>query len=143
MKTNCLSVSLALCVLVAMGAGCKKRSTIEQTQTLADVNSAVLKTREADALYAQRENLSKVRQGLTLLRQAQLEDSGSYDVTWRLAKFDYYLGAHTTDADEGYKAFQEGIEAGKKAVSLQPNKAEGHFRLGANHGGRATARALA
>lgn len=143
MKTNCLSMLLAFCVLIAMGAGCRKRSAIEQTQTAADLNSAVLKTQEADALYVQREDLSKVRRGLTLLRQAQLEDSGSYDVTWRLAKFDYYLGAHTTDADEGYKAFQEGIEAGKKAVSFQPNKAEGHFWLGANYGGSAQASVLA
>ena len=144
MKTNCFAMTLALFVLLATSAACRKRSaTVEQAQTVADLNSAVLKTQEADALYAQREDLSKVRQGLTLLRQAQLEDSGSYDVTWRLAKFDYYLGAHTTDADEGYKAFQEGIEDGKRAVTFQPNKAEGHFWLGANYGGSAQASTLA
>ena len=33
--------------------------------------------------------------------------------------------------------FREGIEAGKGAVQLQPNKPEGHFWLGANYGGRA------
>ena len=71
MKTNCFSIVLALCVLVAMSAGCRKRSAIEQTQTAADLNAAVLKTQEADALYVQREDLSKVRQGLTLLRQAR------------------------------------------------------------------------
>ena len=134
---------LALCILVALSAGCRKRSAIEQTETAADLHSAVLKTQEAEALYGQREDVSKVRQGLTLLRQAQLEDSGSYDVAWRLAKFDYYLGAHTTDADEGYKAFQEGIENGKRAVTFQPNKAEGHFWLGANYGGSAQASVLA
>ena len=32
----------------------------------------------------------------------------------------------------------EGIEAGKAAVQLQPNKPEGHFWLGANYGGRAS-----
>lgn len=130
-------------VVLAMCSACRKQSvTLEQTQAL-DLKAAALKTEQADALYAQREDLPKVREGLTLLRQAQIEDAGSYDVAWRLAKFDYYLGAHTTDADESYKSFREGIGAGKKAVALQANKAEGHFWLGANYGGNARTSMLA
>ncbi|MEP6707173.1 MAG: TRAP transporter TatT component family protein [Pyrinomonadaceae bacterium] len=144
MKTKCLAMLFAVSVVVGISAGCKKQSAgVEQAQTAADLKSAIQKTQEADALYGQREDVSKVREGLTLLRQAQLEDSGSYDVAWRLAKFDYYLGSHTTDSDEGYKAFQEGIAAGKSAVMFQANKAEGHFWLGANYGGSAQASTLA
>src|SRR5213076_2058925 len=33
------------------------------------------------------------------------------------------------------RAFREGINAGKTAVSLQSSKPEGHFWLGANYGG--------
>ena len=33
--------------------------------------------------------------------------------------------------------FKEGIDAGKAAVQLQPNKPDGHFWLGANYGGSA------
>jgi hypothetical protein len=131
-------------VAVLAGAACRKNAPItpEKQQTL-DVQSAVVKVRLADALYDQREDLSKVREGLTLLRQAQLEDSGSYEVAWRVSQFDYYLGAHTTDEDESYKAYREGIEAGKSAVSFQGNKPEGHFWLGANLGGNAQANTLA
>jgi tetratricopeptide (TPR) repeat protein len=96
---------------------------------------------EADQLYAGREDLGKVRQGLVALRQAQ-GDQESYDCAWRLAKFNYYLGAHSPDSSEQDKAFQDGIAAGKLAVKLQDGKPEGHFWLGANYGGSAKASVL-
>lgn len=130
-------------VVLAVSSACRKQTVnLEQTQAL-DLKAAVAKAEQAEALYAQREDALKVREGLTLLKQAQIEDPGSYEVAWRLAKFNYYLGDHTTDADESYRYFGEGIDAGKKAVALQPGKAEGHFWLGANYGGNARVSTLA
>jgi len=89
---------------------------------------------QADQLYAQRDDLTRLQQGIVLLRQAITADPGSYDAAWRLAKFDYYLATHT---DNGARdnALREGIQAGKTAVQLQGDKPEGHFWLGANYGG--------
>ena len=92
---------------------------------------------EADELYRQRDDLSKVRLGVALLRQARISDYGSYEAAWKSAKFNYYLGAHTDDEREREAAFREGIDTGKIAVQLQGDKAEGHFWLGANYGGSA------
>ena len=88
---------------------------------------------QADQLYAQRDDLTRLQQGIVLLRQAITADPGSYDAAWRLAKFDYYLATHT---DNGARdnALREGIQAGKTAVQLQGGKPEGHFWLGANYG---------
>jgi len=61
-------------------------------------------------------------------------DPDNYDAAWRLAKFNYYLATHLND-NNSERAFREGIEAGKTAVKLQPDKPEGHFWLGANYGG--------
>ncbi len=96
--------------------------------------STVAYISQADQLYAQRDDLTRLQQGKVLLRQALAADPGSYDAAWRLAKFDYYLGTH---ADDGARdnALREGIEAGKTAVQLQGDKADGHFWLGANYGG--------
>jgi tetratricopeptide (TPR) repeat protein len=94
---------------------------------------------EADALYVGRLDLTKVRQGLIALRHSQATDAGNYDLAWRLAKFNYYLGSHTADDTERDKAFRDGIEAGKVAVKLQDGKPDGHFWLGANYGGSAKA----
>lgn len=92
---------------------------------------------ESDAFYAQRADLVKVRQAIVALRQAQADDSTNYDLAWRLAKYNYYLGAHTPESTEQAKAFHDGIEAGKLAVRIDNNKADGHFWLGANYGGNA------
>ncbi len=92
---------------------------------------------EAEQLYAGRADLAKVRQGIMALWQAQAEDQTNYELAWRLAKFNYFLGAHSPDATEKDKAFHDGIEAGKLAVKLQDGKPDGHFWLGANYGGNA------
>ena len=92
---------------------------------------------EVDTLYTGRGDLTKVRQGLIALRHAQATEAGNYDLAWRLAKFNYYLGSHTPDDKERDKAFRDGIEAGKLAVKLQDGKPDGHFWLGANYGGSA------
>jgi tetratricopeptide (TPR) repeat protein len=80
---------------------------------------------------------------VALLRQARVADPGNYEVAWRLAMHNYYLGAHTTDDDERDDAFREGIEFGKIAVQLQDGRPEGHFWLGANYGGDAENSTLA
>lgn len=98
---------------------------------------------QSDELYKQRADVAKVRQAVALLRQARVADYGNYEVAWRLAMVDHYLADHTTDEAERDEAFREGIDAGKFAVQLQPNKPEGHFWLGANYGGDAENSTLA
>ncbi len=109
----------------------------------ADKTVAPEKIAEADQLYSQRENLSKVRLGVALLRQARTADYGRYEAAWKLARISYYLGAHTEDERERDEAFREGTEAGKTAVQLSNEKPEGHFWLGANYGGSAEHSTLA
>ena len=115
----------------------------EGSGVLSDKNVAVEKIAEADQLYGQREDLSKVRLGVAVLRQARIADYGNYEATWKLARASYYLGAHTTDERERDEAFREGSDAGKIAVQLDSGKPEGHFWLGANYGGAAEHSTLA
>jgi tetratricopeptide (TPR) repeat protein len=98
---------------------------------------------EAEQLYAQRADVVKVRQGLILLRQAVATNTANYDVAWRLAKFNYYVGSHSSETAEKEKAFHDGTEAGKLAVKLSNDKPDGHFWLGANYGGNAEISTLA
>ena len=92
---------------------------------------------EADRLYAERPDLAKVRQAIVSLRQAQADEQANYDIAWRVAKYNYYLGVHSDNSTEQSKALDDGIAAAKLAVQLQDGKPEGHFWLGANYGGRA------
>jgi hypothetical protein len=92
---------------------------------------------QADKLYEGREDLAHARQAIALLRQSLLADKDNYEAAWKLAKFSFYLGDFTNGGEERERSFRDGIEAGKTAVKLQPEKPEGHFWLGANYGGRA------
>ena len=130
---------LGLLVLVltvaTIGVSCRKAATAPGDRAV--VRPAAAAIAEADQLYAGRADLVKIRRGVVALRQAQAEDQSNYDLAWRLAKFNYYLGAHSPEPTERDKAFHDGVEAGKLAVKLQDRKPDGHFWLGANYGGKA------
>jgi hypothetical protein len=105
--------------------------------------SAAESVAEVDQLYAHRADHTKVRQALIALRQATAENPTNYELAWRVARCNYYLGSHTTDETEQEKAFHDGIEAGKLGVKLNSDRPEGHFWLGANYGGNAEISTLA
>jgi hypothetical protein len=138
-----LIFSLALTASLGVGACSKRPAETARGVDVGDAKAAAEKVSEADRLYAQREDLAKVRQAVALARQAQVADYGSYEAAWKLAEFDYYLGQHTIDERERDEALREGTEAGKSAVRLQPERPEGHFWLGANYGGVAEHSTLA
>lgn len=124
-----------------MSISCRKASTATEPQPTGRPAAEAVAT--ADQLYSARRDLTKVREAIVALRQAQADAPNDFNLAWRLAKFNYYLGAHSPNSTEQAKAFQDGIEAGKFAVQLEPNKPEGHFWLGANYGGNAQLSALA
>ncbi|HEX8774796.1 MAG TPA: TRAP transporter TatT component family protein [Pyrinomonadaceae bacterium] len=126
-------VGLIMSLLLAVCAGCRSQQAV--TEAPAEKVSVPDLIAQADKLYAQRDDLTRLREGLSVLRRARTAEPGNYDVVWRIAQYDYYLGSHTKDREERDRAFKEGIEAGQIAVQLQDGKPEGHFWLGANHGG--------
>ncbi len=88
---------------------------------------------DADDYYLGRQNLENVRKGLALLRAAVARNPREYEAWWRISKLNCYLVRHTTGTEK-LKLLDEGIAAGKEAVSLEPNRVWGHFWLGANEG---------
>jgi tetratricopeptide (TPR) repeat protein len=143
-KTKGMIIFWLVLFIAGSVPGCRSRNP-EASQAGRSESEKTITDRiaEADAFYSQREDLSKVRLGIAVLRQARIVDDGNYEAAWKLAKFDYYLGLHSTDDRERQAAFREGIDAGKIAVQLQGDKADGHFWLGANYGGTAEISVLA
>lgn len=136
-----LGAFVAILVLPISSVSCRRAATAPSEE--APARPATEAIAEADQLYAGRADLVKVRQAVVALRQAQADHPSDYDLAWRLAKYNYYLGAHSTEPSEQEKAFRDGIEAGKQAVQLQDAKPDGHFWLGANYGGAAQSSVLA
>src|SRR5688500_4290795 len=108
-----------------------------------DAARAAEKIAEAEPLYEAREDLTRARVAVAALRQARIADYGNYEAAWKLARAAFYVGDRTDNASERDDMFREGIESGKAAIALQPDKPEGHFWLGANHGGSAAHSTLA
>lgn len=102
-----------------------------------DARMAADRIAEAEPLWEGRDDLQKARVCVSTLRQARTADYGNYEAAWKLARASFYVGDHTDNDDEREDMFREGTEAGKAAVQLEPNKADGHFWLGANYGGTA------
>ncbi len=134
---------LAVCLASLSLLSCSPRSEVQEAaQEKQDKAATAELIAEADKLYPQRADLQRTREGIILLARALAADSASYDAAWRLARLNYFLGAHTSNKTERETAFSKGIEAARRAVKLQDGKPEGHFWLGANLGGQAQQSAL-
>ncbi len=134
-----LAVGLAGLALLSCSSSSEVQEAAQEKQDKAATAELIV---QADKLYPQRADLQRTREGIILLARALTADSGSYDAAWRLARLNYFLGAHTSNKTERELAYAKGIEAARHAVKLQDGKPEGHFWLGANLGGKAQASAL-
>ncbi len=131
-------VTSALISLAVGGIACNNGASQSPSSTgSADAKMAADKVAEAEPFYEAREDLTKARTAVTVLRQAHAADYSNYEAAWKLARAAFSVGDRTDNGSEQDDMFVEGIQAGKAAVQLQPNKPEGHFWLGANYGGRA------
>jgi tetratricopeptide (TPR) repeat protein len=130
---------LALAAVVVSVAACGSRApeaSQSPTPSVTPLPTAEL-LRRADEAYAARENLDGVREGLKTLRRISAVEHDDYDAAWRTSRLNYTLGDKSADAAEREQAFLDGIAAGETATKAQPQRAEGHFWLGANLGGYA------
>lgn len=88
--------------------------------------------READDYYLGRQNPANVAHGLELLRADVAHDPKDYEAWWRISKFIYYQARHAASSEK-IKLLDNGVDAAKKAIALQPIRVEGHYWLGANY----------
>jgi tetratricopeptide (TPR) repeat protein len=133
------TISLVFAGLACQGSAPPDRMAIDR----GDAKAAADRLAEAEALYEGREDLNKARVAVAALRQARTADYGNFEAAWKLARAAFYVGDRTDSDTEKDDMFREGVEAGKAAIALQPDKPEGHFWLGANYGGEASNSTLA
>ena len=86
-----------------------------------------------DALYARRDDLASARQAAAIWENRLKQNPKDIESAWKLARALYWLGGHASDA-ERKTLLERGIAAGRTAVSLEPNRPEGHFWIAANMG---------
>ena len=99
-------IGAVLCLLSMTGCHKPVQETAQGVD-VGDAKAAATKILEADQFYAGREDLDKVRKAVAILRQARIEDYGSFEAAWKLSRADFYVGDHTTDDRERDKSFQK------------------------------------
>jgi len=95
--------------------------------------SGAARSQDADALYADRANPASARQAANLWKSALASNPRSFDAAWKLARADFWLGGHVPEA-ERRASYEDGMDAARQAIAIEPNRPEGHFWLGANMG---------
>ncbi|MGI9056471.1 MAG: tetratricopeptide repeat protein [Pyrinomonadaceae bacterium] len=92
---------------------------------------------KADALFAKREDVLKLRDAVETLEKVRDADNRNFEVEWKYSKYNYFLSKQTASEEEAEKILKEGVTAGIIASRIEPDKPDGHFWYGANLGEQA------
>ena len=125
-----IAIVITLCLQVA----CAEVDAIETERPAVSSETISSSLMQSEGLFKQREDLAKLREAIAVLRKARDPRQRNFEVEWKFAKLNYFLGKQSTDEKESNKAFEEGRDAGKIASGIEPQKAEGYFWYGANLG---------
>jgi hypothetical protein len=85
-------------------------------------------------LYGDRENTASATEAAAIWAARLAANANDFESAWKLARARYWLGTNGLPQPERRAALEAGIEAGRKAVAVQPNRPEGHFWIAANMG---------
>ena len=88
---------------------------------------------DPEVLYADRENLASAERAAAIWEARLRNDPGSFESAWKLARVTYWLGGHVAP-DRRRQEYERGVEAGRKAVAIVPDRPEGYFWMAANMG---------
>ncbi len=134
MKTSKLAILIVIVITLCLQLACSTTDAVETERPSVSPEILVAALTQSEALFKQREDVSKLREAVELLRKARDYRNRNFGVEWKFAKFNYFLGKQSTDEKESNSAFEEGRDAGKIASGLEPQKSEGYFWYGANLG---------
>ena len=93
-------------------------------------------TTDPDRLYADRARVPSALEAATIWEERLKGEAADFESAWKLARACYWLGGHVAD-NERRRQYERGIEAGRRAVALEPDRPEGHFWMAANMGAMA------
>lgn len=137
MKTDKFYTLITISIISILLVSCtSKVETVEPTAQSND-NLIAANIAQADDLCRRHEDLSKLRECVNLLDRVRNPDKRNYEVEWKFAKYNYFLGEQIEKDGESEKFLEDGEEAGKIASRVEPNKPDGYFWYGANLGEQA------
>lgn len=109
---------------------------------VADARQALLAGRDADVLYARREDPANARRAAEIWVDAVRRNPRDFEAAWKLARVRNWLGDHAPEAERSGH-YEGGMEVARLAIAAEPNRPEGHYWLGVNMGALADLGTLA
>ena len=88
---------------------------------------------DPDALYRQRANLASARQAIQIWEARLKADPKDFESAWKISRATYWLGKHE-ERDAGRRTLERGVDVGRQATTLRPDRPEAHFWMAANMG---------
>jgi tetratricopeptide (TPR) repeat protein len=89
---------------------------------------------DPDALYRERESLEHAMRAVEIWAARLRANPRDFESAWKLARGRYWLGTNGLAQGARKAALEQGIEAGRAASQIEPNRPEGYFWLAANMG---------
>jgi tetratricopeptide (TPR) repeat protein len=117
----------------------KKRGTLAFVAVLCLVSFLLPQTvdeliAQGDKLCSEMRDMETAKEAESIYFKAMGLSQNDYDVLWRLSRILFYIGEHTESKKEKKGIFARGVYYAEKAVVLEPEKPDGHYWLGVNHG---------
>lgn len=110
---------------------------IDPARTQAALAASENLFRERNTAASAEEAAKKIREAVATLAQVRNPNGRVFEVEWKFAKYNFFLGRQTTDSSEADKAFADGAAAARIASRIEENKPDGHFWYAANLGEQA------
>jgi tetratricopeptide (TPR) repeat protein len=89
---------------------------------------------QGDELLATMADMETAQKVLSLYKDAADKMDSLYDVYWRISRVLYYIGIHTAEKKDQKSIFSEAVDYAQQAAEMEPEKPDGHYWLGVNHG---------
>src|SRR5215211_8328503 len=107
-KLRSAVVVSALISVVLGGMACNNGAPETMSSTGgADAKAAADKIAEAEPLYEGRDDMTRARTAVTILRQAHAADYGNYEAAWKLARACFFVADRTDNDTEQKDMFRE------------------------------------
>ncbi len=136
MNKFCLLIFILFSVIFFVDCAASSVDEVENIPVTSTVPAAEI-IAKTDTLCKKHEDLNVLRECLQLLAQVRKPDNRNYEVEWKFARYSYFFGKLAGKESESDKAFEEGVQAGKIASRIAPDKPDGYFWYGANLGEQA------
>ena len=91
---------------------------------------------DPDQLYDAREVPASARAAADAWTARLAGTPDDFNAAWKLARAAYWLGSHVPDRERRAE-YERGLDAGRRAIELEPNRPEGRFWLAATMGAMA------